>query len=377
MLINEHDCEMSLPSPMDDHYIQPNGSFRSQPNPTHSTGFVAMIQITRLYASLYQALKSTIILPPDLRVFDEQFRWKLQLLPESYHIGSLAPFDALALPTVFALLSARFHFHRCNISPAADPAERAEALDRCTSIAQETAKYVSRALHNSSHRELDKDWRERVAPIASNAVCLHLWRCILMLCFRGDYEAALMCSHLSSAIGNTRKINTACGRNTIFVLGKLLDRIRGGHGGAQQLEQDEEIIAYVSADAQGSLEHSWVWASAEVTSSISTQTPSPGAYRSPGFDEPMRDALPLRTASTSPNHGTSDWDDWARVEHIVRQLTDEYRRRTGQQPTYYPPPHNPVKRVQLAPETRSPPKPTQLPAPVSSSASRISIANII
>lgn len=381
-MINENDCEMSLPSAMDDRYIQPNGSFRSQPNSPHSTGFVAMVQITRLYASLYQVLKSTVISPQDLRVFDEQFRWKAQLLPESYQTNSSAPLETAALPTVFAILSARFHFHRRNLSPAADPSERAEALDRCTSIAQETAKYVSRAFHNPPHHESEKDWPTRVAPIAGNAVCLHLWRCILMLCFRGNYDAALMCLHLSSAIGNVRKVNMGCGRNTVFVLERILERMRSGHGSAQHLEHDEEMIAYISADTQGSFEHSWIWAGTDL-SSATTPTSSPSVHRPPGLDEPMRDALPLRAASSSPHLGAPEWDDWTRAEHTIRQLIDEHRRWAGQQPTYYPPPHNPVKRVQLASDSRSPPKPTPIPTPTpaaaasSSSASRISIANII
>jgi hypothetical protein len=377
MLINENDCEISLPSSVDDRYIQADGSFHSIPTPLHATGFVATIHITRLYAPVHQTLKSGIIPSQTLRSYDEDFRSKQLQLPEAYQPGSNALFEANALPALFALLSVRFHLYRRNLAPVSSQAGRVDALNRCVSIAQDTAKYVSRALYSPTKQDPEQDWQARVAPIASSTICLHLWRSILVLCFRGEYDAALMCLHLSRAIGSIRKINMACGRHIAFFLDQLLDRLRNGRGSAQQLELDEEMIAYVSADAQGSLGHSWVWTGTDLNASSATQTPPPSATRQSGLDEPMRDALPLRAASSSPKNGNADWDDWGRIGHMVRQLKDEQLHRVTQPPAYYPPPHNPVKRVQLAPETRSPPKPTPNPTPAPSSTSRISIANII
>ncbi|KAF1835139.1 hypothetical protein BDW02DRAFT_496544 [Decorospora gaudefroyi] len=382
MLINENDCEISLPYSVDDRYIQPNGSFRSQNTSAELKGFVAIIQISRLYASLYYALKSSVIPPQTLRSFDEVFQSKLLLLPETYQPGSNSLFDTTALPVVFALLSARFHLYRRNLTPVSGPAERSDALNRCMSVAQETTKYASKLLHSVSTQGSEYNLQRRVTLIASNMACLHLWRCFLVLTLRADYDAALMCLHLSSALGSVRKVNIACGRNMAFFLERLLDRVRGGRGSVQQLEQDEDMIAYVSADAQGSLEHSWVWAGTDLSSSTPTQTSSPhSAIRPPGVDEPMQDALPIRTATGSPHDGTPDWNDWDKIEYMLRQLMDEQRQRTKQPPAYYPPPHNPVKRVQLTPDEHSPPKPTPTPtqnqSPAPSSTSRISIANII
>ena len=378
MLINEQDCEISSPSSVDDRYVQPNGSFRSLTKSTHSTGFVATVHIARLYAPLYQALKSSVILPHTMQDFDEQIRSKFRLLPEAYQIDSCALLDARALPTIFTLLSARFHLYRRNLTPLSGPMERNNAFDRCVSVAQDTAKYVSRALHNPSIQDSGKTWDEKVASIASNSVCLHLWRCVLILCFRGQYDAAVMCLHLSRAIGKTRKINAACGKNTAFFMERLMDRVRSGLGCHQQLERDEEMIAYLSADIQSSLEHSWVWAGTDLTTTLKPrQGSSPMSMRSPGGDEPMRDALPLRPPPTASPNGATGWDDWGRVERMVRQLMDEHLHRTTQPPAYYPPPHNPVKRVQLASDASSPPKPSPIPSPAPSSTSRISIANII
>ncbi|KAI4633159.1 hypothetical protein J4E80_000522 [Alternaria sp. BMP 0032] len=315
MIINEIDCEISLPSAVDDRYIQPNSSFRSLAKPTHYTGFMANIHITRLYAPLRQILKSSVVLPQSLQSFDEELRLKLLLLPEAYQPDSNTLFDMSALPTIFCLLSARFSVYRRNLTPVAGLAER--------------------------------------------------------------YKAALVCLHLSRAIGNRRKVNTACGKHVVFFLERMFDRVRTGRASSHQLEQDEEMIAYVSADAQSSLEHSWVWAGDNLISSSMKPDPTPIATRSPSGDEPMRDALPLRTSSGSPMNTTTEPDEWNKVEQMVKQLMDELLHRSTQSPAYYPPPHNPVKRVQLAPEAPPPPKMAPNPSPTPSGTSRISIANII
>jgi hypothetical protein len=366
MLINENDCEVSLPSSVDDRYIQPDEPFRPSAKPVHFTGFVAIIHITRLYAPLQHALKSSVLLPQTSESFDAQLRSKLLLLPENHQPDSGALLDAKVLPAVFVLLSARFHLHRRNLSPLSSAVARANALERCVSVGQDTAKYVSRVLHNHSIPDSGKTGAERMALVASNAICLHLWRCILVLCFQGEYDAALVCLHLSKAIGNVRKINAACGKNIAFFLERLFERALNVSRGHKQLEHDEEMMAYISADSQGSLEHSWVWAGTNMGSAS-------------GGDEAMRNRLPSRPQLGSTSNGSTEWDDWGRVEHMMRQLMDEHLHRNAQQPppAYYPPLHNPVKRVQLTPDTYSPPKSLSNPSPAPSSTSRISIANII
>ena len=370
MLINDNVCDVSLPSPAEDRYIQPQGFFRTHSNTAPFTGSLAIIQITRMYAPLYQALKSSAISHQALQNFELQFRSRAQQLPEAYQASSTAALETAALPPLFALLTAQYHLYRRNLSPVCHLTERREAFRQCAAVAQETARYISRTLHNPPKIEMEKSWPIRVAPIASNLMCLHLWRSILMLCFRGDYDAALMCSHMLSVVGNMRKIGVGCGKNLVFVLEKLLDRIRSGRGSPQQLDYDEEMLAYVSGDVQASVEHGWAWAGIDLTSSKSPQDTS----RLPGQDQLMRDALPHHPTTASP---ANEWEGWAKIDQLIRQLMDENRPRTAQPPTYYPPPHNPVKRVQLAPSDQSPPKPAPLSSPVPSNASRISIANII
>ncbi|UPX16347.1 uncharacterized protein EKO05_0006755 [Ascochyta rabiei] len=370
MLINDNDCDISLPSPAEDRYVQPQGFFRTHANTAPFTGSLAVVQMTQMYAPLYQALKSSTLSPQTLQSFELQFRSRAQQLPEAYQIGSTAALETAALPPLFALLSAQYHLYRRNMSPVCHVGERRDALRMCASAAQDTAKYISRALHNPPKAEMDKSWPARVAPVASQMTCMHLWRCILILCLRGDYDAALMCSHMLSVTGSMRRIGVGCGKNIVFVLDRLLDRVRSGHGSPPQLEYDEEMLAYISGDVQASLEHGWAWTGSDVVSLKSPPATSYGGSRASGQDQAMRD----RPTSASP---VNEWEGWRRVDQLIRKLMDEHRPCTAQAPAYYPPPHNPVKRVQLGPIDQSPPKPTPLPSPAPSNASRISIANII
>ncbi|KAF1954810.1 hypothetical protein CC80DRAFT_416585 [Byssothecium circinans] len=374
MTINEDDCDSALPSSVEDRYIQPEGIFRPRGNDTHSSCFVATIRITRPYAGVYSALKSSIVPREALQGCEEQLRSKFTLLPPIHTPDSDVYLEPAALTPIFAIQFARLTLFRRGISPVCQPPDRSAALGSCIAVAQETAKYISRTLLAPPGKsESEKSWQTRVAHLASNMICIHLWRCILLLCLRGDYEAALMCVHLSAGIGDIRKINSACGKNIVFFLDRLIDRVRSGNGSPRQLEHDEEMLAYMSADLQSSLEHSWVWAGTDYTSSpSSTSTGRPlSTHQSHHPADTMSGTLPIRSNPNSPENVTQEWDGWARVEYMLRQLREEQRpmMTPGSGPTYYPPPHNPVKRVQLAPDTAT--------SKSVSNASRISIANII
>ncbi|PSN74279.1 hypothetical protein BS50DRAFT_12541 [Corynespora cassiicola Philippines] len=381
MLINEDDCDISLPTAVEDRYIQPQGFFRARNTPLQFTGFVAVTQVTRLFAQIYQTLKSSVISPQSLQTFDEKFRSKLLLLPESHRPESDLPLEPAALSPLLTLQFARFHLYRRNLSPACRSAERTEALGRCVAVAQDTAKYISRTLHpTASPSDSEKNWQIKIAQMASNMMSLHIWRCILVLCLRGDYDGALICLKLASAIDGVRDVNISCGKHLLFFLDQLTDRIRIGNGSPHQLEHDEEMLAYASGDLQSSLEHSWAWATAEgVAGATSPQTSPTNGNPARGSPESMHGNLTLRPTPGSPDDKEGDWAGWGRVGHIVRQLKDEHRSRQAQPPSYYPPPHNPVKRVQLASDAPpvSPSKPHPVPSPAPSSTSRISIANII
>ncbi|KAL6703964.1 hypothetical protein ACN47E_008902 [Coniothyrium glycines] len=377
MMINELDCELPYPTPISDRYIQANGPHHTQPGLTPSTGSMAMIQITRLYAELYQALKPSIVSPQVSQQMEEDLQAKWLLLPQAYLLESNSYLDTAALPVVFALLSIRLHINRHNLSPVCRSSERAVALDRCVTVGQDTARYISRAAHNNVKMETGRTWQERVALIASNTVCLHVWRCMLILCFRGEYDAALMCLHLSATIGGLRSINLACGRNLIFFLDEILKRVRTGSGRVEQLERDEEMMVYVSGDAQSSLEHSWAWAGTDLGSAHYQQASPRTVIQSPGNDESMEEMNSSEVLPDLAGEAGRTWDGWRKIEDRIRQLMEHERTRRTQPPSYYPPAHNPVKRVQLTTDDRMLAKSVLPSNPTPSSTSRISIANII
>lgn len=101
------------------------------------------------------------------------------------------------------------------------------------------------------------------------------------------------------------------GRYVSFFLKCLLERLQ--HGNSQALDQDEEIIAYVSGDMQGTTDGSWIWQGSETGSKL--------------------EAIP---SQTSPNptaqngHGSereNDWEGWDWVERTVEYLANELHRR--------------------------------------------------
>ena len=376
MLINEDDCDLSLPVSLEDRYITPQGFARAQSVQPTFTGLLAMIHVVRPYASVYQAMKASYITPQVIQHFDEQF---MLSLPESHRTTSDASLEIAALLPLLTLQSARFLLYRRNMSTICRPPERADASRRCCSVAQDTAKYISRTLQSSPERPGSNSWQTKAAKITSSQLCLHLWRCILIACFRVDYDAALLCLHLLITAGPQSKIGVGCGRNLTFFLDRLAERIRSGNGNVHQLEHDEEMLAYVSGDMQGNHAHAWVWVGTDATDQTSPLSPQDRSIQARiGTDEHMHGSeLPARTSPGSPEN-RRDWEGWGKVEQQIRQLKDEHRARLAQPTPYYPPPHNPVKRVQLAPDAPpSPTRPGPFPPSTSSSTSRISIANII
>ncbi|KAF2749685.1 hypothetical protein M011DRAFT_273657 [Sporormia fimetaria CBS 119925] len=383
MLIQDADCNTAMPSSLDDRYISSHGYERLPFGHPSARGALALIRAARLYSRVGEAAQSLPTTPAISQALDEDVRATLMLLPDSYLPSSDTHLEPADLPQLMAFQAARFLVYRQNITPRCRTPERMEAVRRSSQVAQETAKYISRAIHSPSGASDPGVWKTKVTQLASNLICVHLWRCILMLCFCGDYDAALMCAHLSATIGDTRKINGACGRNIAFFLELLLDRIRGGNWAHYTLGLDEEMLIYTSGDLQEVGKHAWVWTGYTNES----EHPSPHSASTPALQSPYGHGDAMQGLSSNNHHqgapttynGYGDWNGWAGVEKTIRQLiAEEHSAQRPQPSAYYPPPHNPVKRVQLAADAvpASPTRSVTAP-PASSSASRISIANII
>jgi hypothetical protein len=68
-------------------------------------------------------------------------------------------------------------------------------------------------------------------------------------------------------INDVRIVKAACGRYLAFFLRILLAQIRA-KGHVPDLDRDEEMIAYVSGDMQGTSDGSWVWHGPETGSQL-------------------------------------------------------------------------------------------------------------
>lgn len=142
---------------------------------------------------------------------------------------------------------------------------------------------------------------------------MHLWRCTLLFSFRGDYIAALLCARASATIGDARPVNVACGRYLDFFLRRLVAKIQQGEGA--YLESDEEMMAYVSGDLQGSIGTSWAWQGAENEDQASPATQSPlvvDVGNNPGT-----------SGETAMCEGVIEWSGWGGLLETLGQLAQK------------------------------------------------------
>ncbi|KAF2084038.1 putative C6 transcription factor [Saccharata proteae CBS 121410] len=393
--IDDDECEVSWPCPLDDHYITSHGISRPPPGISAENNLSAVIPVVRFISHLKKTLRARTIAPATLQTYDEYFRTIQSSFPESHKPTSDSYLDPAMLFSTFALPIARFHLYRHNLSSACHHVERVEALNRCLSVAQETVRYITRSMlpPPGESAATEEGWRARLTSCSTHMCCTHLWRCMLILCFRGDYVSALTCVRMAAAIGSLRRVNQACGRNLAFFLDRLTERIRSGNGAQSQLEVDDEMLAYVSADMQGCAENAWVWTGSETGSKLN----APPSHASSGADV-LRGAngesaldddngIPRMNAMLSDKEA-KEWGGWERVERMITSLLDESRRpQSGAAPPppnyYRRSPHNAGKRLQLAPDAvagAAPPVPVAAPPPApapSTGSARISIADII
>ncbi|RAK78343.1 transcription factor domain-containing protein [Aspergillus fijiensis CBS 313.89] len=315
VLINDQDCDVDLPCPVDEQYISEGGGVPESPQ---TSSLLASIHVVRSIGQLSRTLKSPTISPATLETFERHFNACLATFPSQYLPRSEQYLDPRSLAPIIYLQNARLLLHRHNMSPCCNREARTSALDFCVSTAQDTARLLSRCMrpppasprhgHPTSSGE---DWRPLLASSAGAMLCVHLWRCVLLLLFRQEYAAALVCVQASAAIGDSRAVNAACGQYLAFFLKALLQRSE-----TIISELDEELIAYVSGDMQGTIESSWVWQGSATGSQLETMSPqlnSPTAYPRPEMEI------------------TEDWEGWAWVEQSVRYLSERQQQQQQQQ----------------------------------------------
>ena len=318
----------------------PNGS---------TTAFTSMIAVARSISQVLSLLKGRTISIPSLQAVEEQLSVCQADLPSHYLIQAQDFLDPETMAPSIYLQNARLLLHRHNLSPSQLPELRTAAIDTCLAISRETARLLSRSMQDlpdspSRRTAPPFRWEEKLRAAATAFLCTHIWRSTLFLCFRGDYSGALILARASATIGDVRTINRSCGRYLEFFLQYLVSSLQRGEG--QYLERNDDLMAYLSGDAQNNLEHAWVWQVGEYVSPVKSE---PGTSSRLVGEEELR-----------------DWNGWNGILTTLQRLLDDQQRQASERPS-------PPRREGLFLAPRTEPSTTQAS---SGGSSRISIADI-
>lgn len=327
-LIDDSDCDVSLPAGVDDHFVHDTGI--SVPNGaeplTHS--LLAIIHVVRAYASLNKSLSRSVLAPTRLSTFDQYFNACLRTFPPICDPASTVRLSPQLLNPLVYLLHARLLLHRHNLAPACPTDVRMTAIDECAHTAVETALYLSRTTPN-------------LPSSATNMLLLHTFRCTLFLLLAGQPEHAMTCMRTLASVSTRPDVTGPCGRFLTFFASSLIAKraevqlfyARSLPPGQQApfaqppiqdaLFRDEELLAYVSADLQALPETAWVWAGGEREHYPLTGPPGPsrgissGASSAPGGGH--LSSFETRTGLTDDE--ARDWGGWDRLQGLLRGLT--------------------------------------------------------
>ncbi|KAK4556732.1 hypothetical protein LTR86_006303 [Recurvomyces mirabilis] len=330
--IDDDDCDASEPTPVDDDAIRPTGVILPPQGKMGPNGLMAVVPVVRITAQLKKTLKSRTIAAATLATYDDHFKSVMASYPDPFPINSSAHLDPRLLTAACSLQTSRFFLYRHNLSPSCRPQDRRDALDRCVSVARDTARYVERSMQQAQSPSASgyfspthmANWAARFRTMAPAFFCNHLWRCTLVLCLRLDFASALTLVQASAAAGDMRKSNIACGRYLAFFLDKLIQRLRTGST-MQHLEMDEEMLAYTSGDMQGCAEEAWAWAGSETGANLNQTN---GFVAPDGMTQPhgQVDMGPTQPLSEREMQG---WGGWEHIQRTLQGLLQEHQTQHG------------------------------------------------
>ena len=300
-LTKEEDCNVGMPRPIDEQYVEPG-----TPRPLFSTleqstsPLLPLIQVIGGIARLLRILKSDRLAMSALQAYDSHFKQCVKGFPALQESRPSAYIDPNELPPIIYLQNARLMLHRHNLRPTCDLAERSAAIDQCVLVAKDTAAFLRRCMRpfrepRSREAEQTDTWERRMVSASSAFLCTHIWRCTLFLCFRLDFENALSCARVSAVLDHSRPVNMDCGKYLEFFLHVMASKLDRG----AELDGDEEMIAYVSGDLQGSFENSWIWQKSKGDVDFKSQDPS----------------------LAGPRTSKPDWNGWDHVLETMNRLS--------------------------------------------------------
>ncbi|KAL8852548.1 MAG: hypothetical protein Q9221_002544 [Calogaya cf. arnoldii] len=361
MIHDDECCEISLPTPTDT-AERARESVKAQATPAQSP-LVPTVQVIRGISKLLKSLKEPVIPSLTLQSFDALFDDCMELFPAHHQVNTHGPLDPHQIPPLIYLQNARLMLHRHNLTTKNAPGSRSQVADECTKIAKRTSSFLARCMLDGSGRPAvsqggHEPWRGPFISAANGFLCTHVWRCSLFLCFRAEYEDALICARASAAMGSARPVNVACGRYFEFFLQRLLSKLdqRG-----DLYEVDEELLALVSGDLQGSADSAWVW------DDVVSRTPTHASTH----------LSPVHVTPLTGNDNDYSWSNWDGIIDTLIWLRQNQRQR--QQPSQ----QQPAASLTLPPQVQQPA--AHLASPISpegtetpqSGSSRIRIADIM
>lgn len=324
-LINDSDCDVSLPAGVDDQYIRADGMLvpnGAQPL-THS--LLAVIHVVRCYPALLQALSSPVVSQQRVSAFESHFRQCLESsFPPQCHPPSNLPLAPHFLGPLAYLFHARMLLHRHNLSPRCSPNTRLVAVEGCTLVALDTAALIQR-----TSASLDDG--------ATALLATHLFRCTLFLLLTGYFDQGASCIRALASISPRRDVAIPCGRYLSFFVSVLGPKraehaeyvqrtrpppsIRSPHDHhtalLQSIAADEELIVYTTADLQGSPNSNWLWAGLERETSLERPAATAVGALSSSTSNSMYSSE-ARTGLTMEE--SKEWGGWTQLETAARAL---------------------------------------------------------
>ena len=306
--IRDEDCSVELPKPIDDSHIHSHGIWIPTSPSTFNSPLIPTIEVMCGISKLLRILRRPCLTVPTLKEFDDLFSKSMAAFPAHQQVDAPEHLPPAMLPPMIYAQNARLLLHRHNLHPLSDPHVRSAAIDHCVVVAKDTARLLQRSMQQSPEPDtanVDQDsWQTQMHRAANAFLCTHVWRCSLFLCFRGDFESALRCIQVSTAIGDARPINLACSRYLDFFLGLLVPKL----GSSTYLDSDEDLLAYLSADLQGSPGNSWIWKDGQEAQHVGARSGESSTNQSPG------DAK-----APDPAAG-EDWNRWPQVLRMIQGL---------------------------------------------------------
>ncbi|KAJ0298330.1 hypothetical protein COL5a_002875 [Colletotrichum fioriniae] len=328
VLIDDTDCDVSLPAPVDDHYIHEGGIMVPPGREPLNHSLLAVINVVRSYSSLIKTLAAPIVVPTRLATFETHFNSCHAQFPQVCDTASTGQISPHLLTPYNYLLHARLALHRHNLAPTCPSDVRLAAIEQCTHIALETASLLSRATPT-------------LADGATALLTTHTFRCTLFLLLAGYWDHATTCLRALATIDSKRDVAIPCGRFLAFFISTLGTKRTEyaafvarttppkpfappppphGRSGPTPLQeallQDEELLAYVSADLQAAPDSAWVWAGGEREAILSPT--SPGSITASGGASSGLFSAEQRTGLSEEE--VKEWGGWDRLEAALRGL---------------------------------------------------------